>query len=56
MKDLYLNEISGLDSEICFHNDELIENYSHFLNEDVNEVLVEIRAGNFSETKKIDYF
>lgn len=50
MKELYLNEISRLDSDICLQNDELIENYYKFLNDEVDEVLIEIRAGNFSNT------
>lgn len=46
MKDLYKNEIAGLKNEIVEYENQLLDAFFEFKNEDVEEVLIEIRAGN----------
>jgi len=46
MKDLYKNEIISLKYEIDAYENQLLDAFFEFKNEDVEEVLVEIRAGN----------
>ena len=48
MKELYQNEISCIQSEILEHNDNLIDLFFNFKNEDIEEVLIEIRAGRIN--------
>jgi protein subunit release factor A len=45
MKDLYKNEIENLKYEIFEYENQLLDAYFEFKNENVEEVLVEIRAG-----------
>lgn len=45
MKDLYKNEIASLKYEISEYDNQLLDAYFEFKNEDIEEVLVEIRAG-----------
>ena len=51
MKDLYKNEIASLKYEIAAYENQLLDAFFEFKNEDVEEVLVEIRAGNHSNHK-----
>ena len=49
MKELYRNEILSLGAEISAYDKELEEEFYEYRNNDIEEVLVEIRAGkNFS--------
>lgn len=46
MKDLYKNEITTVKFEINDYESQLLDAYFDFKNEDIEEVIVEIRAGS----------
>lgn len=48
MKELYRNEILSLGAEISAYDKELEEEFYEYRNNDIEEVLVEIRAGKIS--------
>lgn len=45
MKELYENEIASLKNEISEYNDQIVDSFFQFKNMNIDEVLVEIRAG-----------
>lgn len=51
MKELYENEIESIKLEISHYDDQLIDSFFQFRNKDIEEVLVEIRAGNMKQDK-----
>lgn len=47
MKELYNNEIKTFETEIVNYDKELEEQFFLFKNKEIEEVIIEIRAGNY---------
>jgi len=57
MKELYKNEINTLEAQISVYDKELEEGFFEYRNRDIEEVLVEIRAGkNYFSFSQLQVF
>mgnify|MGYP003529337131 CR=1 FL=1 len=49
MKELYKNELDDLKQEITNNDDQIVESFFDFKNANIDEALVEIRAGKCTQ-------